>query len=850
MKILGKMTMALSALALCAACTNEDDVFQREGNSENGLIATIPAYEFDGGTRVSVSDDLQTFTWSDNDMLGIYYSDDNTDAQTGYTVKHGGSSSGEFGNDVFYLNPSKTYYAFYPYNSSYTISAADVDFTGQTQTANASAAHIGAYNYMYGNVTISGGANVNFKNLGAVMQAKIALPAGGTYTSLIVKSDNGVFTKKGTASMQDGTVTSTETCDSLILSFGDGLTLATGDTLTANMLIAPVDMSSSNLTFTLNDESGNSYVFTSDGKAMVAGKAYLYKLAVAIPYVTFSADSQNTFNLVEEQCTLQYSVGGSSWKYVDEEEPISYGGDLGDLRLRGKNPTGTAKSTTKYSQIALEGSAAVTISGDIRTLIDYENYEAVSTSEALFCHLFDYYSRNATIYASELKLPATELAPYCYQGMFSQCYNLMTAPELPATTLSAGCYMNMFKQCTSLQRAPVLPAETLTAVCYYEMFKGCSSLNYIEMQATDISASSCLGSWVNGVASTGTFVKSPSMNELPSGVNGIPAGWTVLPEEIIPYVTFTADAEQTFQMSSSVSTLEYSVNDGNWAELGTTQVIFGGEHGNLRLRGKSSVGTNGAQISFGNTTKVACSGDIRTLMDYENYKTITSSGNFSYLFKDCYQLISAPELPATTLASGCYRSMFMYCYQLISAPELPATTLSSSCYSQMFCGCTSLTQAPELPATKLDNYCYRSMFSGCSSLAQAPELPATRLELSCYEAMFRDCTSLTQAPELPALSLIGSCYQSMFDGCSSLTAAPELPATSLQSECYSHMFSNCTNLNYIKMMATDINASNCLVSWVFGVSSTGTFVKNSAATWDVTGTNGIPEGWTVETADE
>jgi len=35
-------------------------------------------------------------------------------------------------------------------------------------------------------------------------------------------------------------------------------------------------------------------------------------------------------------------------------------------------------------------------------------------------------------------------------------------------------------------------------------------------------------------------------------------------------------------------------------------------------------------------------------------------------------------------------------------------------------------------------------------------------------------------------------------------------------------------------------------SWVLGVASTGTFVKNSAATWDVTGTSGIPEGWTVE----
>lgn len=28
----------------------------------------------------------------------------------------------------------------------------------------------------------------------------------------------------------------------------------------------------------------------------------------------------------------------------------------------------------------------------------------------------------------------------------------------------------------------------------------------------------------------------------------------------------------------------------------------------------------------------------------------------------------------------------------------------------------------------------------------------------------------------------------------------------------------------------------------------GTFVKNSAATWNVTGVNGIPNGWTITTA--
>ena len=48
------------------------------------------------------------------------------------------------------------------------------------------------------------------------------------------------------------------------------------------------------------------------------------------------------------------------------------------------------------------------------------------------------------------------------------------------------------------------------------------------MLATDISASSCLANWVSGVASTGTFTKATSMTSLPTGVSGIPSGWTVV----------------------------------------------------------------------------------------------------------------------------------------------------------------------------------------------------------------------------------------------------------------------------------------------------------------------------------
>lgn len=150
-----------------------------------------------------------------------------------------------------------------------------------------------------------------------------------------------------------------------------------------------------------------------------------------------------------------------------------------------------------------------------------------------------------------------------------------------------------------------------------------------------------------------------------------------------------------------------------------------------------------------------------------------------------------------------------------------------------------------LPATTVANYCYSSMFQGCTSLTTAPELPAITLAGSCYAYMFRGCASLTTAPELPATTLAGSCYSAMFWVCTSLTTAPELPATTLTNYCYDYMFRDCKKLNSITMLATNISAYHCLNNWVNGVSSTGTFTKSPEMTSLPTGSDGIPEGWTV-----
>ena len=136
--------------------------------------------------------------------------------------------------------------------------------------------------------------------------------------------------------------------------------------------------------------------------------------------------------------------------------------------------------------------------------------------------------RNCTSLVTASSLPATILAENCYAAMFFGCSGLINAPELPARYLKKRCYQEMFYGCTSLISAPELPATTLTDGCYNYMFQGCTSLNYIKALFTTTPSNSYTNNWVNGVASTGTFVKNISgWSSSLTGTNAIPSGWTV-----------------------------------------------------------------------------------------------------------------------------------------------------------------------------------------------------------------------------------------------------------------------------------------------------------------------------------
>lgn len=284
----------------------------------------------------------------------------------------------------------------------------------------------------------------------------------------------------------------------------------------------------------------------------------------------------------------------------------------------------------------------------------------------------------------------------------------------------------------------------------------------------DMSDAEPLTMTTNVTAAGSSYIYNLIVGKKKIEVTGIKAGaWTAADETTtgvltpIPYITFTAEQPQTFKMTAQgsyeITGLQYSVNNGEWTTVESNkEVTFGGSNGTLRLRGKNNLnGTaennlNYSQFSFGNTVDVACTGDIRTLLDYENYENVaTWDAKFYSLFNGCTQLTAAPELPAEILAVYCYAYMFKGCTSLEKAPDLPAMTLAPNCYQWMFDGCTKLNEAPKLEATSLERECYYGMFSGCTSLTTAPkELPASELKEGCYNSMFYGCKNLSSVTML------------------------------------------------------------------------------------------------------
>ncbi len=154
---------------------------------------------------------------------------------------------------------------------------------------------------------------------------------------------------------------------------------------------------------------------------------------------------------------------------------------------------------------------------------------------------------------------------------------------------------------------------------------------------------------------------------------------------VTTYLTFQSDSSFTLKVNNNTKnwdgTLYYSTDLETWSVWGGTTI--NSANNKLYLRGIGNTVITGDNQDYRwvlTGSNIECVGNIENLLDWE----AVESGNHP------------------SMASYCYAHLFRDCTALVSAPALPATTLADYCYYGMFYGCASL----KISSTQTETYQY------------------------------------------------------------------------------------------------------------------------------------------------
>ena len=469
----------------------------------------------------------------------------------------------------------------------------------------------------------------------------------------------------------------------------------------------------------------------------------------------------------------------------------------------------------------------------------------------------------------------------------------------------------MFSGCTYLTTAPVLPATTLAPYCYQSMFYGCTSLNHITCLATDISAWGCTDYWVYDVSSTGTFVKHPDMNNWTTGYSGIPSGWIVkdayTPQECVKLeitaddvsgrktnttiyytattngidykgdrvegriVTGTATSNEFEQNKSYTDTVERTITfefmgvtatttitQGVWVDasyevvlndqwrLSETQsnpdsTLYDGVYESFSNKGvDNSTATmyldligytefdvyirSYAESSYDYVTisepnsdieKATTSGNQNSGQDINSYikvhyDNLTGDDRITITYRKDYSasngddqgyiLIPKPDIndPKPIISGPWVTFTAEEDNSSIGLSKL--STSQTLEYSTDTATWNTFDTTTNISLNNGDKVQVRGMLSGDNMISDY-----TQFKMTGKIAASGNCNAIWNYQDLN-VPLKERCGCKIFRNCTSLTVAPELPATTLASSCYSAMFSGCTSLTTApELPATRLN---------------------------------------------
>ena len=689
---------AVAAVAALSGCAKENLPEQAPSSEGTGYHLTFTAEkaEDDVLTRAGISaEDNTVINWSEGDAISVF---DGDGVNCKFTLKEGaGSPKGRFEGEVTKLADSYT--VLYPYQKNATVDAATGELKGVSLKGEQAAVK-GSFDPEAGLMAAksSEGETIAFKNV--VGYVKIV--CGFDCKSLIFSSNSDA---QGLAGSMDisfdetaGAPAATVTTDGRRGVFLTGNIEAGAEYYIA---LLPGTMSKGfSLIFTGSD--GKQYDRSTDkpltvkrGVVTNLGTSGKDNVEIVAPYITFFADEAQTFTFVKgskvtiDAGLFEYSVNSGKWNTMVADTPIAFGGADGDLRLRGKSPNGTSDGNgldKSYKVQFGKTDVKVRCKGDIRTLIDYENYLTADTKNARFERLF----QGASPLVSAPELPMTELASHCYSYMFYHT-SIERAPELPATVLPDNCYYYMFTWCEQLVYSPDLKATKIGQGAYNAMFMWCNALKKApEIYATE-------------------FINGDNCYNMFQGCHALEVGPSVLYADVL-------ESNCYYNMFAQCESLKKA------PVIKATKVGGGEKHCWCMFNGCTSLE------------------EVQDVLFSE--EAVLSSNTCECMFMGCTSLKKAPELPSMNLGENCYSNMFFGCASLTDVPEsLPAATLYDNCYNSMFYGCTSLAKTPKLPAETLVNNCYGHMFRDCSSLTEVWLYAKTNLSDGLGRYTFMGCPS-------------------------------------------------------------------------------------------------------------
>ena len=283
------LLIGVASLFFLSSCNDEKVI------SNNQLVRTISVtgqdfVDGDGivGTRASYSVDGTGFhfTWTQGDTVGIYPVGGD---QVAFPISSGeGSQTAQFDGGAWALRSSYSYAAYYPFSSrNYHIdeTSLPVNYVGQSQNGNGTLDGMDRFDYQASvatNPDADGNVNISLKHLGCFVRIQLTMPMADTYKSVTLQSNNTPFVTSGTYDLTQETVAITPitTSSSITIKLNNTSTTADNKVLTIYAMMAPADLSSSEITITVTGTTYQSYSATVNGKNMQASKAYSYAATV------------------------------------------------------------------------------------------------------------------------------------------------------------------------------------------------------------------------------------------------------------------------------------------------------------------------------------------------------------------------------------------------------------------------------------------------------------------------------------------------------------------------------------------------------------------------------------------